>query len=830
MKKLKKFSGKIFSVALAAVLSCTLLPADILQAEEGMSAPNGSVAERTIQLSLLYVDNSIQDKDGAYLPNNADGIYDKLDEEGWKWDSNTKTLLLSGANFNVASGNAIRMPEDSKIELVGNNSLKSSDSNGINASGTLALSGSGSVEIEAEYTGIFSGDIVITGGNINVTSAQDNAIYGMDSLDISGSANVLAKGGDCGLQAGDNGMSISGGVIRAESTQTNAIYTSGSLDINGNAGVTAVGGEYCGIQSTGNMVIGDSTIDAESPKDSAIYSPTSITVSEGADITATGKYRGLQAPNMDISGDLAIKAVSTEDTGISGNKLSIGEGADVTVQGAGCGIFMTGDIDFAGCKVEAVGLGDVGIYSGGTLRADGGKIHAKAAEGYLAIGARKTQNAGEAAEPHISVSNVLEKNSGKVLVSDWFESGSEKKCWTTFLGKDETEVTLDASGRVTNGLNEVWLAAPYTVTFDVNGGTGSNTTVKVYPGNQVTALESVPKKAGCHFSGWYFEGTKFDFENGSVTGDMTLLAQLDPHTPDNDDGDCTTAVKCSVCKEIVTAAKTHVLSGWQSDGTAHWKKCTNAGCNYTEQKAAHTPGEAATIKHPQVCTECGYVIAPILPSKNAVVDDSTDMRVEYEDGTAFEASIVLNVVSKPQEEMDQYKNAVDEAAPGLILGGLYDVKLLKDGVAIQPNGQVKVSIPLTEKMKSMSSLKVVYIDDNGKVTIIPSEEKDGMIVFITDHFSYYGVIGKVKEANQGDNNNSNDNNNGNNNNGNNNNNGSNNSDKNNKDDKNVNLVQSKNSTLDTGDSTYIGWYFFLVIAAAATMLTVITLRRRKNWR
>ena len=47
------------------------------------------------------------------------------------------------------------------------------------------------------------------------------------------------------------------------------------------------------------------------------------------------------------------------------------------------------------------------------------------------------------------------------------------------------------------------------------------------------------------------------------------------HTPAADDGDCTTAVKCSVCGAETTAAKTHAFT---SDKDA---SCDNAGCKHT---------------------------------------------------------------------------------------------------------------------------------------------------------------------------------------------------------------------------------------------------------
>ena len=72
---------------------------------------------------------------------------------------------------------------------------------------------------------------------------------------------------------------------------------------------------------------------------------------------------------------------------------------------------------------------------------------------------------------------------------------------------------------------------------------------------------------------------------------------------------------------------------------------------------------------------------------------------------------------------------------------LYDIKLMLDGVAIQPDGKVKITLKLTEAMKLYSDLKVVYIADNGNVTVIPFERNDTEIWFITDHFSNYGIIG-----------------------------------------------------------------------------------------
>ena len=64
----------------------------------------------------------------------------------------------------------------------------------------------------------------------------------------------------------------------------------------------------------------------------------------------------------------------------------------------------------------------------------------------------------------------------------------------------------------------------------------------------------------------------------------------DGHTPETDDGDCTTPVVCTVCGEILTPAISHDFSGaWHSDDTSHWHECLNAGCNQTDEKVTAAP-------------------------------------------------------------------------------------------------------------------------------------------------------------------------------------------------------------------------------------------------
>lgn len=624
---------------------------------------------------------------------------------------------------------------------------KSSDANAIFTDGTLQIGGKADLSATGgKYCALNSrGNMTIGESKINAVSPNDAAIYTPGILTVNSGADITATGLSFSLLANKD-VVISGGKVVANSAG-NAICSDKALSIGGTADVTAVSTSttegMSGLISQGEMTINGGKVNATSKAGNGIFTYDSFTAVKGSDIVTEGFWCGVNAAgNMTLNGKLQAKG--NESTAImSTGSITVGADADISASSVTKGgMFGTKSITTSGI-IDAQGGGNSGIISYGPIKLNGGKIHAKGAPDTAAIFSYVQKTGNEAAGSLITTENLIEKNGRKISFSDWADHNGAKKSWTSFIAKDAEKLNTKSDGSMSNAVNEIWLDAPYTVTFDINGGSGTNSTVKVYPGNKVSAPKTNPSKDNCHFSGWYLDSTKFDFENTTINKDITIKANLEEHTPNADDGDCTTAITCSVCSEITTAAKTHVWdTNWTSDSSSHWYKCNNSGCTKSNSIKAHTPGEAATAEHSQVCTVCNYEIAPKLPSKNTIVDNLTKITVEYENGTLFDGDVILNVVSKPQAEMDKFKTAVEKAAPGFVLGGLFDVKMLKNGIEIQPGGKVKVSIPLTDKMKAMTDLKVVYIDENGNVTIMPSEIKDGRIVFTTDHFSDYGVIGK----------------------------------------------------------------------------------------
>ena len=68
---------------------------------------------------------------------------------------------------------------------------------------------------------------------------------------------------------------------------------------------------------------------------------------------------------------------------------------------------------------------------------------------------------------------------------------------------------------------------------------------------------------------------------------------------------CTKKAVCEFCGEEYDEYASHNYGDkYESDGTYHWKKCQNEGCDATTEKEAHKGGEATTTKR-AVCEVCG---------------------------------------------------------------------------------------------------------------------------------------------------------------------------------------------------------------------------------
>ena len=71
---------------------------------------------------------------------------------------------------------------------------------------------------------------------------------------------------------------------------------------------------------------------------------------------------------------------------------------------------------------------------------------------------------------------------------------------------------------------------------------------------------------------------------------------------------------------------------------------------------------------------------------------------------------------------------------------VYTISLLSNGVAVEPNGDMSVTISIPEGMQSRTGLDVVRIDEDGTVTPMHATRDGDNLVFTTSHFSKYAIV------------------------------------------------------------------------------------------
>lgn len=75
----------------------------------------------------------------------------------------------------------------------------------------------------------------------------------------------------------------------------------------------------------------------------------------------------------------------------------------------------------------------------------------------------------------------------------------------------------------------------------------------------------------------------------------------------------------------------------------------------------------------------------------------------------------------------------------------YDISLVRDGVAVQPNGKVIVKIPVPANMNRINC-EIYRVEIDGTYTDMQAVYEDGYMVFTTDHFSTYVLTTKYSNV------------------------------------------------------------------------------------
>ena len=125
-------------------------------------------------------------------------------------------------------------------------------------------------------------------------------------------------------------------------------------------------------------------------------------------------------------------------------------------------------------------------------------------------------------------------------------------------------------------------------------------------------------------------------------------------------------------------------------------------------------------------------------------------QITVESNTDFSDDTSLNVfrVTLDATILDILKKTNPDVYNAIIDGTsyTYNISLLKNGEETQPDGEVKVYVPIPDDLKLLAyagKAKIVRVEEDGTLTEMDVEIKDNCFVFNTSHFSLYTLVGNT---------------------------------------------------------------------------------------
>ena len=152
----------------------------------------------------------------------------------------------------------------------------------------------------------------------------------------------------------------------------------------------------------------------------------------------------------------------------------------------------------------------------------------------------------------------------------------------------------------------------------------------------------------------------------------------------------------------------------------------------------------------------GYVSSIIIKKENKIVeeepvvstDEKTNITLETTEGVVPENTVMEVKKVEKKETLNVVKKSLKDVSDKFIV---FDITLKSEGVKIQPDGKVKISIPVPSNFDT-SKLVVYRIEDNGTKIEFKVEVKTVDNVkyaqFETDHFSNYALAEKTVDNNK----------------------------------------------------------------------------------
>ena len=455
-------------------------------------------------------------------------------------------LTISGGTIsnNTASSNYIGNPEGGGIYSRGNLTI---------SGGTISNNTATYYTIKTNGGGIYidSGTATMTGGTISKNTAnKGGGIYSSGKLTISGgtiSDNTAGDGGGIYFNHSGSTLTISGtakidgnsaqsggGIYISSGTLNMTGGTIGTLTISDKAEINGNSAKYgAGVYvNSGTMTMTGGTISGNTATNSGggIHSIGNLTISGGT-------ISGNKAEGSNGSGGGIYFTSSYFTLTISGKAKIDGNSAD-----SGAGIYvMSGIMTMTGGTISnntATNNGG-GIYNAGTLTISGGIISGNSIDIYTT---KDFTLSGVGNDSKYIDGCVYLANNTKILrtnnadsVEQWFAAGSKiaienaKSGYVVFdytnssntsMVSDYGNVSIDNNGYelAVNGKTLILKATPYTITYNLKGGTGVEKS-QTYNIETNLTLYGTPNRAGYTFGGW-----KVTTASGNWKKDATFTA------------------------------------------------------------------------------------------------------------------------------------------------------------------------------------------------------------------------------------------------------------------------------------------------------------------
>ncbi len=121
--------------------------------------------------------------------------------------------------------------------------------------------------------------------------------------------------------------------------------------------------------------------------------------------------------------------------------------------------------------------------------------------------------------------------------------------------------------------------------------------------------------------------------------------------------------------------------------------------------------------------------------------EDNGVKVENPGGT-FPANVTLKVTDITKDKQSEVSEKAKDLIGEQSVVQVFDVKLIENGKEIQPDGTIKVKIPIKSNIKNPNLL---ILNENGEYEKVDAIIENGYLIYETDHLGQFTIIGDVDD-------------------------------------------------------------------------------------